>query len=153
VLAFAFGLRRTLHPGKGSTWGPVLLGVCGLGLIGAAIFKTDPAFGYPPGAPTASTLHGAVHLLMSNLSIISVVAACIVLAWRFRETRGWRGWAVYSIATAVLVLVFAFVAMLVTSPGPGSLFGLFQRLSLFTALVWIAMVAIRLLGREVPTAP
>src|SRR5690348_11546920 len=33
LLGFSLGLRRTLWPGKGSVWGPILLGVFGLGLI------------------------------------------------------------------------------------------------------------------------
>jgi len=58
---------------------------------------------------------------------------------------GWRGWAFYSIATAVLVLVFAVAATLTDSPDPGALFGLFQLLAIFAALAWVALVAWRLL--------
>ena len=50
-LCFALGLRRTLQGSTGATWGPLLLAVFGLGLIVAGIFVTDPALGYPPGAP------------------------------------------------------------------------------------------------------
>jgi hypothetical protein len=35
VIAGAFGMRRALRWGRGRTWGPLLLGVHGLGLIGA----------------------------------------------------------------------------------------------------------------------
>src|SRR5689334_15941007 len=38
VIGFAFGLRRVLHPGMGSTWGPILLGIFGLCLVGAGVF-------------------------------------------------------------------------------------------------------------------
>src|SRR5438067_11442632 len=40
-LCFTVGLRQVLRPGKGSTWGPILLGVFGLGLIVAGRFVTD----------------------------------------------------------------------------------------------------------------
>ena len=43
--------KGVLHSGRGATWGPLLLGVYGLGLIAAGVFATDPALGYPPGAP------------------------------------------------------------------------------------------------------
>src|SRR5258708_4565172 len=33
MLAFAYGLRRAVPSGKGSTWGPILLGTFGLGLL------------------------------------------------------------------------------------------------------------------------
>src|SRR5260370_31878302 len=35
VFGFAIGLRLLLRTGRGSTWGPILLGIVGLCLIGA----------------------------------------------------------------------------------------------------------------------
>src|SRR5262245_50109526 len=62
VIAGAVGMRRALRPGKGSTWGPLLVGLYGLGLIGAGAFVADPMDGFPPGTPsgppTAITQHG-----------------------------------------------------------------------------------------------
>ena len=63
ALAFAIGLRRALRP-SGSVWGPALVGLAGIGLIGAGIFVTDPLNGYPPGTPlipTGRTAHGILH--------------------------------------------------------------------------------------------
>jgi uncharacterized protein DUF998 len=63
VLAFAIGLRSALRP-SGSVWGPALVGLAGIGLIGAGIFVTDPLNGYPPGTPlipTERTIHGILH--------------------------------------------------------------------------------------------
>src|SRR5437763_14863671 len=89
-LCFALGLRRTLQGGTGATWGPLLFAVFGLGLIVAGIFVTDPALGYPTGAPpgpprlaTHATLHASVHGLAGLLVFSSVAAACFVLARRF----------------------------------------------------------------------
>lgn len=42
VIAGALGVRRLLRGTRGGTWGPVLLAVYGLGLIGAGIFTADP---------------------------------------------------------------------------------------------------------------
>src|SRR5256885_6989319 len=44
VIAFALGMRRVLRGSQGETWGPLLVGVYGLGLIGAGFFTADPAF-------------------------------------------------------------------------------------------------------------
>src|SRR5215510_13653505 len=63
TLAFAIGLRRALRP-SGSVWGPALVGMAGIGLIGAGIFVTDPLNDYPPGTPlipTGRTAHGILH--------------------------------------------------------------------------------------------
>jgi Protein of unknown function (DUF998) len=35
MLAFAIGLRRVLRPLGGPTWGPLLVGACAVGLLGA----------------------------------------------------------------------------------------------------------------------
>ncbi|MBV9455366.1 MAG: DUF998 domain-containing protein [Rubrobacter sp.] len=51
TLAFAERLRLALWPGKGAIWGPLLIGTWAIGLLGAAIFSTDPVSGYPPGTP------------------------------------------------------------------------------------------------------
>jgi len=42
AVAFAIGLRRTLRPLGGSIWGPLLVGIWGIGLLGADVFITDP---------------------------------------------------------------------------------------------------------------
>src|SRR5690349_3818837 len=46
VLAYAVGLRRA---GCG-WWTPALIGLVGLGLMGAGFFAADPFSGYPPGS-------------------------------------------------------------------------------------------------------
>src|SRR5215467_5923029 len=56
LLLYAFGLWRRLHPGRGGTWGPILIGAYGLFLVLVGIFRTDPANGFPPGVP-AVTAH------------------------------------------------------------------------------------------------
>jgi hypothetical membrane protein len=147
LLCFAAGLRRVLNLGRGSTWGPILVAVCGLAFIGEAIFPTDPILGYPPGAAATLTLHGSLHHLLSIVfEAPPIVAACIVLARRFAQAPGGRPWVLYSIATIILVVVFDVLGVLAgLSNDPGSLFGLFQRLEFFTAVGWIALLAGRLL--------
>jgi len=150
VLAFAFGLRRALQPGVGSTWGPILIGIVGLCTIGAGIFATDPAFGYPPGAPGASTLHGTLHSLFGTVSFFALLAASIILARRFWGDPAWRGWAVYSIATSILSFVVLLLFLFASTPDPNSPAGLFQRLSIIVGWSWIALVAVGLMSRKAP---
>jgi hypothetical protein len=50
-LLSAFGTRRALHPGRASTWGPILIGAFGVALVGGGVFVADPALGFPPGTP------------------------------------------------------------------------------------------------------
>jgi hypothetical protein len=49
-VAAGVGLRRTVS-GRGSTWGPRLVAQYGVGLLLAAVFRADPAAGFPAGTP------------------------------------------------------------------------------------------------------
>lgn len=50
-LAGTAGLSRADDPAAGTRAGPALIGAAGAGLIGAAVFPTDPVSGYPPATP------------------------------------------------------------------------------------------------------
>jgi hypothetical protein len=149
TLAFAAGLRPALWPGKGSMWGPLLIGVWAIGLLGAGIFPTDPVSGYPPGTPDqlpGYTWHGALHDLFSLPGFAALAAACFVFGSRF-AARGERGWAVYSFFTG---LAFT-VAFVLASAGFGQaeglvdLAGLFQRLAVTIGFGWLTLLAARML--------
>ena len=150
MFCFAIGLRRVLYPGKGSTWGPILLGIFGLCLIGAGFFVTDPTLGYPPGAPSTPTLHGVLHGVFSLVGFISLPMACFVLARRFAGDPAWHGWAFYSIATGVLIIVFFIATGVAESPNPNAPVGLIQRLSIITGWSWISLLALRLISKGAP---
>jgi hypothetical protein len=147
LLCFAIGLRRVLKAGTGSTWGPILIAVSGLAFVAEAIFASDPALGYPPGSAVTSTLHGSLHNVLSVVfETPTVVAACIVLARRFAQTRGGRGWVIFSVATILLVVALQVLAVQAyLSNTPESPFGLIQRLQFFTLQGWIVVLAGRLL--------
>ena len=149
TLGFAVGLRRVFSPPGGSAWGPVLVGLWAVGLLGAGIFVTDPLSGYPPG--TAERLlrnswHGALHDLFSLVAFVALGAACFVFGRRFAR-RGERGWAVYSVFSGV-VFVVAFVlssAGFAQVAGLVDLAGLFQRVSVTIGFGWLSMLAVRFL--------
>jgi Protein of unknown function (DUF998) len=106
-VASAVGVRRALHPGRGGTWGPLLIGIVGVGMIAAGFFVADPADGFPPGTPPGrpATLswHGVLHFVANGVAFIALIALCFVLARRFAG-RQERGWTVYSTATGVVFL-------------------------------------------------
>ena len=47
LLIFSFGLRQVFNSSAVKSRGPLLIGLAGIGLIGAGLFVTDPIFGYP----------------------------------------------------------------------------------------------------------
>jgi Protein of unknown function (DUF998) len=110
-VAGAAGMRLARTPAAG-TWGPLLVGLFGLAMVGGGVFLGDPVDGFPPGAtaPPAMTWHGLLHLVAFLVGCLSLIAACVVFARRF-ALLGRRGWAAYSAAVAV-VFAAAFALLL-----------------------------------------
>jgi hypothetical protein len=121
TVAGAVGLRRALSPGKARTWAPALLGAYGVSLIGAGVFRADPAQGFPVGTPETTTVswHGALHFAVGGLGFACLIAACFVLAGRFSRT-GRRDLAWFSRITGVAFLA-GFVGIASGSHGPTTL--------------------------------
>lgn len=149
TLAFAVGLRRSLGPPGGSTWGPLLVGAWAVGLLGAGAFVTDPISGYPPGTPDRllrNSWHGALHDLFSLAAFVGLGAACFVFGRRFAR-RGERRWAAYSVVGGI-VFVVAFVlssAGFAQVAGLVDLAGLFQRICVAVGFGWLTLLAVRFL--------
>jgi hypothetical protein len=109
-VACAGGMRRRLRTGRGRTWGPLLVGLYGVGLILAGVFVTDAGAGFPPGAPAGApeviTWHGILHEVGFVLASLSWTAACMVFARRFAAGRQW-GWVAACAGAAVAFVVLA----------------------------------------------
>jgi len=109
-VACAVGMWRVLRPGPGGTWGPLLVGGFGIGLILAGIFTTDPGAGFPPGAPAGApeqlSWHGVLHEVGFVVAVVSWTAVCFVLVRRFVALKQW-GWVGACVATPLAVLVLA----------------------------------------------
>jgi hypothetical protein len=141
-VACAIGMWRMLHPGRSGTWGPLLVGGLGIGLILAGSFTADPGAGFPPGAPAGApeqlSWHGVLHEVGFVVAVVSWTAACFVLVQRFVALKQ-RGWVAACVATPLLVLVLA------SWPDPDSLS---VRLVIASAIQFgfVAAVAARLMS-------
>ncbi len=115
TVAFAIGLGRAM---PGQRWAPRLIGVYGVSLVAAGIFRADPALGFPIGTPADArdvSWHGLVHLACGAVGFGCLVVACLLLARRFAAD-GERGWARFTGVTGVVFLA-AFVGI---ASGAGS---------------------------------
>ncbi|MFI5282043.1 MAG: DUF998 domain-containing protein [Candidatus Dormibacterales bacterium] len=151
VVACAAGIRRALAGGRSAVWGPTLLAVYGIGMIGAGIFVADPMNGFPIGAPAGRpdviTLHGMLHIVSAGFGFLAFVAACFVLARRFAGQNK-QGWARFSMVTGVLFLA-AFAGLASGSSSPVVVIAFWAALLL--AWAWLGSVAVHLY-RNVPAA-
>ncbi len=148
----AVGWYRVLAPGRGAIWFPLLQGISGLCLIGAGVFAMDPFPGYPPGAVLAtSTVHGTLYSIFAWVLILSLAQGCFASAAQFARVPNWRGWAVYSVITGVLILVFLGAFVQGASghlAGLVPLAGLFERLSTGSYALWSCLLLVTLLFQK-----
>jgi hypothetical protein len=148
TIAGAVGIRRAIGDGRGSTWGPLLIGVYGAALVGAGCFSADPVPGFPPemaASAGAISWHGALHLLCAATGFFALIGAMFVLArrWGAQEERVRAG---YSRATGVLFLTSFMGAVagrgLILAMGGNpalTVIGLWIGVAL--AWIWISLVA------------
>jgi hypothetical protein len=137
----AVGQRR--RHAASATWhawryvGPLLLGLYGVGLIGAAMFTADPGMGFPPGAPeqTIISTRGLMHLAVGSIGFLGFVVTCFVFARRFGELAQpqWKG---FSLITGVLFLA----AFLGIASGSKGRVGFPFALAVVLGFTWISML-------------
>lgn len=150
VIAGAVGVRRRLHPGPAGTWGPILLGIYGVGLIGAGIFIADPMDGFPPGTPpgppVAMSWHGPLHFMAGGIGFFALVAATLVFARRFVGLRQY-GWAIFSVATGLLFLAgFGNIA----SGARAAWINLSFTAVVLLSWIWLSAVCAKLMSHDGP---
>jgi Protein of unknown function (DUF998) len=148
-LAAAAGLARAGDRVASSRAAPALIGAAGAGLLGSAMFPTDPVSGYPPGTPDALTQPsrgGIAHNLAAVPVFVGLPAAALISSWRAARA-GQRGFALYSAGTAVIMPVGMTLAAagFGQSPRLVRFGGLFQRASIITGMAWVTALTARAL--------
>ena len=146
-LAGAAGLARSPGQATGRPIAAAALGATGLGLLGSAVFRTDPVSGYPPGTPDApaeTSATGAMHAVVAVPIFLGIPAAAFACAWRFRRS-GSPGWAAYSAATGASMLTAMGLASASFSQDPRLVRygGLFQRAAIVSGFSWLTALSRR----------
>jgi hypothetical protein len=149
ILAFWIEVRRVFQRPSGSVWGPLLIGLLGIGMVGSGIFVTDPLNGYPAGTPlipTERTTHGILHDLFGVPFFLGVPIACLVFS-RFFSRQGERNWAWYSLLSGIGMFAVFFVArlgfrLLPTNPDLAANFGILQRITVTIGFTWLTLLAV-----------
>lgn len=137
VIAGTAGIRRTLAFNKGRFWGPLLLGIFGLGQIGVGVFVVDPI-----GSPARLSFHGTMHLVLGAIGFVALMSACFVLVGTFASLKRKR-WAVFSALTGVIFLATFFGAAAVNQRGSSIQF--FLNLVIILEWIWVSLVSKQLM--------
>ena len=122
LIAVAVGLSRAIPSSRGARIGAAWLAVGASFVCLAGVFR-----GFP------------LHDVASAIALPSVAVAVLVLSWSFRRVGGWKE--VSPAAIAIAVGMFAALWSVILDVGMP---GLQQRAFLLLLLVWLSMVANRL---------
>jgi hypothetical membrane protein len=146
-LAIVYGLYRawpkTLAAPRASL---ALIGAWGVGAFILAISPTDIS--------GPATLHGTVHLVTAFLAFLFVAAGVLGVSYSMPDGLRWQSLRPSAQAIAVLTAI----ALVVLFLGTGvprverNLFGLFERIFIGLALLWMLVVSAHLLRAE-PRGP
>ena len=148
MVAGAIGVRRAVgRPGPGGVWAPRLLAGYGVALIGAGIFRADPAHWFPPGASTVDasqvSWHGSLHLLAGSIGFACLIAACFVIARSYAHREQHRAAVVSRAVGVVFAVAFAGIA---TGAGSAAI-NLSFTAAVIASYAWLTVIAAGLYRR------
>ncbi|MBM2824778.1 MAG: putative rane protein [Dehalococcoidales bacterium] len=137
VEVFTAGLFLGIKGGRSFGFGIVLLVCFGFGLLLIGAFHTDV-----PGRP--STIDGTIHEAVANTVFWLLPVASLLIAPSLKKDTYWRPLFTYSIATALVTLVWIFIYK-IWLPADLGWFGLYERILVVAEVLWVEVMAIWLL--------
>jgi hypothetical protein len=139
---FAAGLFFNIRRARGFYAGIVLLAICGFVLMLIATFHMDH--------PEAPPIDGIIHTIASYSLGLLFPIAILSLASSLKSTPNWKNIFVYTLVAGVLAFALIIGAFFTEQTG---WFGLYERIIVANAIIWVEVVAIhflRLLLRREP---
>ena len=139
---FVAGLFFNIRRARGFHVGIVLLALCGFVLMLIATFHMDHS--------GATTIDGTIHTIASYGLGLLFPIAILSLAPSLKNTPNWKNIFIYTLIAGILALALIMGALFAEQRG---WFGLYERIIILNALVWVEVVAIhflRLLLRQKP---
>ena len=139
---FVAGLFFNIRRGRGFHAGIVLLALCGFVLMLIAAFHMDH-----PGAPP---IDGAIHTIASYGLGLLFPIAILLLTPSLKSTPNWKNIFVYTLVAAVLAFGLIIGAFFTEQTG---WFGLYERIIVANAIIWVEVVAVHLLRLSLRREP
>lgn len=133
IIAFAFGLHRGIN--EGSKIGPALIAMSGAGWIAVGLFHVEPN-------SMDVSLTGMLHVSGAMIVGLGFSIAPFAIARRSRKDYRWASYRPYSLATGMLTTILGLIFIFVRIEG---WIGALQRIAVGVPLLWIEVIAIRLL--------
>jgi hypothetical protein len=126
-----------------------IVGSLALVAVGMAGLLMELAFPQEHGG-IATTFAGTMHFVMAGVASLGTMAAVLMLAFWFRTIPALKGYFLYSIISVAVIFIsggMSAAAMANHSP----LFGLIERITIFTFILWVFVVARQMAQLEMQT--
>ena len=147
LLLVAFGIGVFLEAkdrSRGRRSGYV--GSVALILVGLAGMSMELAFPQDPGG-TPVTFAGTMHLVMAGIASLGTIVAIVFLAFWFRNFSALQHYVMYSwISVAIIFISGGLSAVAMANHYP--LFGLIERITIGTFILWLFVISRRILQIE-----
>ena len=144
IVAAGVGLGRSWS--ELGRWVPRLVALVGIALVWAGVFVTDPAQGYPGGAPaglpTDASWHAGLHYLGALVVFVGLPVAMVVAARSSAMREAMPGWSIYCLTSAGLMFGLWIATFLVAGPnGVSQVAGLLQRIAIVAGFQWLVGIS------------
>lgn len=143
LIVFGFGLHRNINQGKGKRLGLVLLVIAGVGLMGSSYYHCDVGCVNVIHDPN---FRGQMHMLFAFITGLSLAFSPLPFFFSMKQDSRWKNYRGVTLAAVILSNVPGIVMWI-------TLFttrlleweGIIQRLGLVFPLIWVEVMAIKLL--------
>jgi len=139
---FVAGLFYNIRRARGFYAGIVLLAICGFVLMLIATFHMDH--------PEAPPIDGIIHTIASYSLGLLFPIAILSLASSLKSTPNWKNIFVYTLVAGILAFGLIIGALFTEQTG---WFGLYERIIVANAIIWVEVVAIHLLRLSLRREP
>ena len=134
IEVFVAGLLFSIRRARGFCLGIGLLVCFGFGLLIIGAFREDPA------GPT-HTIQGTIHTITAATVFSIFPVASLLIAFSLMKDPYWKGLFLHTVVATGLAL-FLVLILLFSEP---SWLGLYERILVANAVIWVEIMAIRLL--------
>jgi hypothetical protein len=136
IEVFAAGLFFSIHGAWGFRLGIWLLVCFGFGLLLIGAFREDPIGG-------SHTIQGTIHTVTAAIVFSIFPIASLLIALSLRKDSYWKGLFIHTIVVTSIAL--AFVIGHIFLPAKPNWLGLYERILVANTVIWVEIMAIRLL--------
>lgn len=151
ALALIAGLQKALVPAARSQIGAILVEIWAVGAFLLAIF--------PTASPGQHTIHGLIHLVVALVAFFGGAVGALLISRRLGADPRWRHLQLPLLAVAVFALAMLLVVLVAggrlaaSGTTAGGAFGLVERVFLALVLLWMLVVALRLVQLRAAPVP